>query len=85
MKIRLTSPTDQHATTIETEHHVVMTDVFVGPIFQTADGVCLSVFMRDDGFEFNCWREDGEPDPMGTLPPGAISGSISPYGVEVTS
>ena len=80
MKIHLSGPPGSAGARIDTEHHVVITDAFVGPVFRTADGVCLSVFMRDDGYEFHCWH--GDADPAEPLPAGAIMGSINLHGIE---
>jgi hypothetical protein len=68
-------------TVIDTEaSHVELEETYVGPIFKTADGACLAVFMRDDGFEANCWRQDPAVmiDPDGALPADAVSFSVSP-------
>ena len=68
-------------TVIDTQaSHVVLEETFVGPIFKTADGACLAVFMRDDGFEANCWHQDPAIaiDPEGGLPSGAVMFSVSP-------
>ena len=60
--------------------HVVLEETYVGPIFKTADGTCLAVFMRDDGFEANCWHQDPAItiDPETTLPEGAVQFRVSP-------
>lgn len=61
---------------------VEISDAFNGPILRN-DGVCLSVFARDDGFEFFCWRQpdDQSADRDAPLPFGAMAGSVSPFAV----
>ena len=69
MKIELTSPGDPRKTVIDTDLNVTIADPYIGPIL-THDGVCVSVFARDDGFEMNVWRGTGdhsEPLPAGAL------------------
>ena len=60
--------------------HVELEETYVGPIFKTADGACLAVFMRDDGFEANCWRQDPAVmiDSDSILPSECVSFQVSP-------
>lgn len=59
--------------------YVELEETYSGPIFKTADGACLAVFMRDDGFEANCWHQDPAVmiDP-GKLPADAVQFRVSP-------
>ena len=76
MKIVLKSPNDPHTTVIETEHHVVIKDAYLGPIFINGD-TCVSIFARDDGFEMNVWTgTTGNPDEV--LPAGALQFAVHP-------
>lgn len=76
MKIKLSAPNQPQSTIIETEHDVTIAEAFVGPIFRTADGACLAVMMRDDGFELNCWR--GPSMHNEPLPPEAVRFTVDP-------
>lgn len=58
MKLQLSRPDSPYKTVIDVEHDVTITDPFVGPLL-THEGVNLTVFARDDGFEVCCW--EGEP------------------------
>ena len=63
MKIRLTNPDNNYASTVDTEvMDAEIKEAFIGPTFVTADGERLSVCMRDSGFEV-CYiaRDGAEP------------------------
>lgn len=79
MKIQLSN--SPYKTVIDSEHDVTITEAFSGPIFRTADGVCLSVMMRDDGYEINCWQ--GTAEHNGALPLDAVQLAVNPQKVTV--
>jgi len=84
MKIILSTPHDPRETIIETEQYVTIVDPYIGPVL-THDGVCLSVFARDDGFEILVWKGDSDLHTDET-PKGSLYIAVHPdRGVTVLS
>jgi len=75
MKIELTTPGDPRGTIIHTDENVTIPNPYIGVIL-THEGVCVSVFARDDAFEMNVWR--GTPDHNEPLPAGALMLAVHP-------
>lgn len=80
MKLHLAADGAPYATHIDTDETVVITDAFIGPIITNKEGVCVSIFQRDDGFEMNVWRQQ-EGTSIGAnelLPKGALQIAVHP-------
>jgi hypothetical protein len=80
MIIRLTQAGAPHSTDLIVEHDVTITDAFNGPII-SHDGLNVSIYARDSGFEGAVWR--GAVGHGEALPADAVMFSIQPEAFSV--